>query len=146
MTTIATDLRNTIESARRIRFEPTAVNSATDVQTAIVTASSGFQPLLPATTVVTATGVIPTASVNVQTNQSAPITLTLPDSAAWAAANGQFGQPLTIFDISGTASTNNVTINPAGADTISGLATLTIATDFGGFRLEPKPSGGWVVV
>lgn len=144
MTTIVTDLRNTIESARRIRFEPSAGNTATTVQDAIQTSTGSLTPLTTPT-VLSGTGVVATSSFVVQTNQSAPITLTLPDAATWATANSKYGLPLSIFDISGNASTNNVTINPAGSDTISGLASLAISTDYGGYRLSPR-AGGWVVV
>lgn len=145
MTQIATDLRNTIDNARRIRFEPSAAYPATNVQDAIQNFAGGFLPGLTTPTVITATGAVSAASVVVQTNQSASMTVTLPGAAAWAAANSKYGIPLSIFDISGAASTNNVTINPAGADTLSGLSSLTIDTDYGGYRLEPTASG-WVVV
>lgn len=142
MTTISTNLRNTLESARRTRYDPSSVNTATNVQDAINNMLAG----LPASTTVVATGAIAVTDINVQTNQAAPITLTLPNSVAWAAASGKYGLPLSIFDISGNAETNTVTINPAGGQTISGLAALTIAVSYTGFRLEPKFGGGWIVV
>jgi hypothetical protein len=97
-------------------------------------------------TVVMVSQAIAVTDTVVQTNQAGAIVLTLPASASWAAAQAGRGTPLTIFDISGTASTNTVTINPNGAETISGLASLVIGTDYGGFRLEPKSGGGWVVI
>lgn len=97
------------------------------------------------TTVVTETGAISTSAVEVQANAGAPITLFLPLAAAWAAAGGRSGLPLSIFDISGAASAHNITIAFSGGETVDGLATLTIASDYGGFRLRPK-SGGWVAV
>jgi hypothetical protein len=137
------------EEGRRVRFEPTGTISSTDVQKAIeeveADAAGSLQPLTTPT-VVTATGNVATTTVIEQTNQAAPITRTLPLSAAWAAINSKYGLPLSIFDISGTASSNNVTINCSGGETISGLASLTIGTDYGGYRLEPKSGGGWVVV
>lgn len=148
MTTIRTDLRNTLENARRIRFDPTTLNSATNVQDAIEGVSTGFLPDLTTPTVVTGTGNIAVTAVVVQTNQAGAITLTLPDSALWAAQNSKYGLPLSIFDMSGAASTNNVTLNTTGGQTISGLASgaLAITTDYGGFNLEPKSGGGWIVV
>lgn len=145
MTIISTNLGNTIESARRTRFDPAPGNSATNVQDAIAGFGSGFLPDVPTTPPFTASGSIPVTTIVAQTDQSAPITLTVPDAASWAANNSKWGIPLSIFDISGAASTNNVTINFTGADTASGLSSLTIATDYGGVLLEPK-SGGWVVV
>lgn len=146
MTTIRTDLRNTLESARRIRFDPTPSNDATNVQDAIENFSSGFLPVLTTPTVISTTGAIPATAIVVQTNQAGAITLTVPLAATWAAQNSIYGLPLSIFDISGLASTNNVTINFTGGETASGISSLTIATDYGGFRLEPKSTGGWVVV
>lgn len=141
MTTVSTNLGNTRESARQMRFEPTGPLQSTNVQKAIEEIV-GENTLLP--NVITATGSVPVTSLVVQTNQVGAITLTLPDSGAWVAENGY--RPLSIFDISGNASTNNVTVNPSGVETISGLASLTIATDYGGFRLAPKSGGGWLVV
>ena len=146
MTQIATDLNVTRERAKLLRFEPSAAIPQTNVQDAIAAIGSGFLPNLTTPTVVTATGAIATSSVVVQTNQAAPITLTVPDSVAWAAANSKYGLPLSIFDISGAASTNNVTLNFTSGQTVDGLSSLTISTDFGGFRLEPKSGGGWIIV
>lgn len=148
MVTVRTQVGTAWEAARRVRFEPVGTISATDVQKAIEEvesdAAGSLQPLTTPT-VVTATGNVAATSVVVQTNQVAAIVLTLPLSTAWASVNSKYGLPLTIFDISGAASSNNVTINCSGGQTISGLASLTINTDYGGFRLEPKSGGGWVV-
>lgn len=107
---------------------------------------ASFTAAISGPTVVTASQALAATDTVVQTNQSGLIVLTLPSSVTWAAAQAGRGNPLTIFDISGTAATNTVTINPAGGQTISGLASLVIDTDYGGFRLEPKSGGGWVVV
>lgn len=150
MVTVRTQVGTAWEAARRVRFEPTGTISSTDVQRAIEEvesdAAGSLQPLTTPT-VVTATGNVAATSVIVQTNQAGAITLTLPLAATWAAQNSKYGLPLSIFDISGTASTNNVTINTTGGETISGLASgaLAISTDYGGFRFEPKSGGGWVV-
>jgi hypothetical protein len=82
----------------------------------------------------------------VQTNQAAPITLTLPDSAAWATQNNKYGLPLSIFDNSGSGAANTVTISGSGGQTINGAAAQLIDTNYGGYRLKPKLGGGWVVV
>lgn len=148
MVTVSTNLGNIEEAARLLRFEPTGTISATNTQKAIEEvesdAAGSLQPLTTPT-VVTATGNVAATSVIVQTNQAGAITLTLPLSADWATNNSKYGLPLTIFDISGAASINNVTINCSGGQTISGLTSLAINTDYGGFRLEPRSGGGWVV-
>lgn len=96
--------------------------------------------------VVTATGAILTTDSIVQVNAVAPITLTLPTAASWLAVQGGRGIPLEIFDVSGNASTNNITIAGNGAETISSLASIVIGSNFGGFRLLPKIAGtaGWI--
>ncbi len=66
------------------------------------------------------------------------VTINLP------AASSRNGYPLTIKDVSGAANTNNITINRDGADTIEGLTSITIATDWGGYNLHPV-TGGWII-
>lgn len=148
MVTVRTGI-GTWEEARRVRFEPVGTISATDVQKAIEEvesdAAGSLQPLTTPT-VVTVTGAIPTSAVVVQTNQVGAITLTLPLAATWAAANSKYGLPLSIFDISGNAATNNVTINFSGGETASGLSSVSIASNYAGRRFSPKSGGGWVVV
>jgi hypothetical protein len=100
----------------------------------------------PAAITVVGSGAIASTVTFVWTNQAGAIALTLPDAAAWELANAGLGVPLSIFDTSGTAAANNVTITPFGAQTINGLANLTIADNYGGYRLRPRPSGGWVMV
>lgn len=102
-------------------------------------------PVVTEPTVVTANTVLATSDVVVQTNQSGAIAVTLPGSDSWAAVNSRYGIPLTVMDISGHASTNNVTINFTGGQTASGLAPLVIGSDYGVFRFTPKSGGGWVV-
>lgn len=150
MTQISTWLGNTLESARRIRFEPTGDFTATNVQDAIdeagASSGGGLTPLVTPYIVPPASATIPTTAVQVQTNQSSPLSLTVPDSEAWHTANGGYGVPLSIFDISGNASTNNVTISFTGGQSASGQTTLTISSDYGGWLLERKDGGGWIIV
>lgn len=102
-------------------------------------------PVVTAPTVVTLSQILATSDVVVQTNQSGAIALTAPSSVSWATVNSRYGVPLTIMDISGNASANNVTINFTGGETASGLSSLAIASNYGVFRLTPKSGGGWVV-
>lgn len=59
------------------------------------------------------------------------------------AAASRGNQPLRIIDISGNASTNNITIVPNGSEHISGLTSIVIATNWGAYKLAPLPSGGY---
>jgi hypothetical protein len=54
------------------------------------------------------------------------------------------GIPIVIKDFAGNASTYVATIVPNGAETIDGLSTLPINSDYGGFNLVPI-TGGWYI-
>ena len=108
--------------------------------------TDSFSSDVVTTTVMVGSGAIATTDTEVQVNSPGVAVLTLPSSLTWATVSGWRGLPLSIFDISGAASANNITINPSGGQTISGLASLTIAQDYGGWRLRPKSGGGWVVI
>jgi hypothetical protein len=72
------------------------------------------------------------------TSSGGAITISLPTAAS------RSGYPIGIKDISGQAGTNNITINRASSDTIDGLTSIKIATNYGAFWLTPV-TGGWVV-
>jgi hypothetical protein len=50
--------------------------------------------------------------------------------------------PITIQDAGGFAQTNPITILPGTGETISGLASLTINSNYGGFVVMPDPING----
>ena len=54
--------------------------------------------------------------------------------------------PVTIVDVGGNAAAHPITIQPiSGAENIMGLTQIQIATNFGGFILEPSNLlAGWV--
>ena len=87
----------------------------------------------------------------IKLNVNASVTLNLPSSKATVlgpqALPGQWViAPITIIDKGGFANpgTVNYLINPAGAELISGLAQVQLATPFGTILLEPLlESGGW---
>jgi len=84
-------------------------------------------------------------------NTNSNVTISLPSSKASAqtpqAIPGQWVLvPLTIVDIGGFASANTYTINPNGAETISGLATIRLSANYGAFILKPiLETGGWTL-
>lgn len=77
-------------------------------------------------TVTGATQTLDTTDTIVYCNRSGAVAITLPDNVA--------GRFLVVKDISGNASTNNVTITPASG-TIDGASNTTINTDYGSFIL-----------
>lgn len=81
---------------------------------------------------------------------NANVTINLPSSKAGLPGPlpGQwYLTPLSIVDIGGFASANTYTINPFGAETISGLASIRLASNFGAFLLKPiLETGGWTLL
>lgn len=141
MTTVRTNLGNTRESARQIRFEATGPITQLNVQKAIEQIASAPQAILPTAV----------------TFASSPYSVVLADTVLYIDTSGgavtinlqaaatRVGVPLSIKDISGNANANNVTLTPNGAETIDGLATLAINSDFGGWRLNPRSGIGYTV-
>ena len=97
-------------------------------------------------TVTAATDTIQATDTIVYVNRAGAVTITLSDAAAWLAAAGHTTEvQLIIQDVSGASSTNTITINRAGSDTVNGLTSVTITTDYGGYKLRPAASGLWVI-
>jgi hypothetical protein len=66
---------------------------------------------------------------------NAAVIVNLPASAS------RQGVPVSIVAV--TTLTPNITINPNGAETIMGLASITITSSYGAFTLWPLSTGGW---
>src|SRR4029077_1714369 len=85
-------------------------------------------------------------------NVNGNVTLQLASSKASPqgpqAIPGQFYMhPLTIVDIGGFAAANTYTIPPFAGETISGLSTIRLASNFGAFLLKPiLETGGWTLL
>jgi hypothetical protein len=79
----------------------------------------------------------------IEVNVAAAVTIILPSCqlpAAGVQAQPRLfaSNPITIVDIGGNAASNNITINPNNpAETVMGLASIKIATAYGGFTLQP---------
>jgi hypothetical protein len=60
------------------------------------------------------------------------------------------GLPVTVKDLKGDAATNNITVLPSGSETIDGLASLRINSNYGGYQLLPVQKGpttyGWTIL
>lgn len=138
MTIVRTDMRDTIESARRERFEPVGLITETNVQKAIEQVSAQSQNVpSPVPTPVNA------SPYNVQ-----PTDRILEISIPGAVINldptsGRGGLDLQIKDVSGLVSSNPPTtttkIFPNVADTglIDAQPELDITADYQAFTLRP---------
>jgi hypothetical protein len=140
MTVLTSDLRNTRQSARELRFEPTGSISATNVQTAIQQASSQQLALVP-TTVAFAASPYPVKSTDtfLAIDTSGGVVVIDLQSAA-----SRLGVPLTIKDVTGHAAAYPMSVVPNGAETVDTLAPYPITGDFGGVTLIPQ-TGGYTV-
>lgn len=144
MSVVQTDLRNARERAKELRYYPTTGLVATNVQDAIdfVASSGGTSP--------------PSITPKVVTFAMSPYTilttdyLILVDTSGGAvtlqtgAAAARTNKEVTIKDSTGNALTNNISILRTGAETIDGLTTYPIASDFGAVTLSPE-TGGYAV-
>lgn len=80
------------------------------------------------------------------------VTIDLPSSLASPAGAGALpGQwvinPVTVVDIGGFASSNTYNIVPSGTETISGLASVQLASARGSIILNPiLATGGWNLI
>ena len=141
MVVIRTDVGDTIEEARRIRFEPNLPFTATNVQDAIQQGNIFPKTILP--TVVTGM-MSPYAPSGVDTillvdTTAGPVTINLPPSAS------RNGLELTIKDGGGHAATNVITIVPNGAETIDGInPAYLIDSNYAGVKLGPQDGGYFV--
>jgi hypothetical protein len=82
----------------------------------------------------------------VEVNVARAVTVVLPlaaDPVAGPQAQpGLFvNNPITIVDVGGNAQANPITVSPNNAsETIMGLSSIKIATNYGGFTLTPVPA------
>lgn len=131
-TLIRADLGQTRPAAKQIIYSPAPGSpiTATNVQDAI-DQSRTVPPAVVPTPVTASPYTVLSTDTLLYVNVAGPVTINLPTAAS------RSGIPLEIKDVSGAASTNNITIDPNGAQTIDGLSTLVIASDFGAFKLGP---------
>lgn len=140
MVVIRTDVGDTIESARRIRFEPTAPFTATNMQDAI-TQGNSIPSAVSATNVNAAMSpyeVQPLDTVLLVDTTGGPVTVNLPPGIE------RSGLEITVKDAGGNANNNPITIAPDGAETIDGLTPYVIDSSYAGVKLGPTNTGYFV--
>lgn len=151
MTSARTNLGATRERASLLRFEPTGILTATNVQEAITDAViGGASRALPTISRQTVAGVINVALtdevVALQYAVAGATTLNLPQIASRVPA----GLPLWVFDFNGNA--GDITLVPYGTDQIMGANANFIigsggaAQTGGSVVLIPSATlGGWLL-
>lgn len=142
MTIIRTDLGETRERAREIRFEPTAPITATNVQKAIEQAAAQAQGVNVPTSISFANSpytVLATDTLLYVDTAGGSVVINLQPQAA------RLGIDLGIKDVTGHAAANPMSLVPNGAETVDLLAPYPVTGDFAGVRLNPK-TGGYAVI
>lgn len=91
------------------------------------------------------TTIIPLGMTLVRVSTANLVTVVLPLARGNIATPGALaGLPITVIDVTGQASTNPITIQATSPDTIDGLASAQITSNFGFFNFKPNVvSGGY---
>lgn len=160
MGVVRTDLRETQEAARRIRFEPTASIPQTNIQQAIEQVQTNAVVLAAAATVSgnAAAGYTPTVvtfamspyaplatdTVLLVDTTGGAVVISMPLSATRLTAKGYV--PLTVKDDVGNSDVAAITVNRAGAELLDGLTSYPIDSKYAAVTFMPKAAGGYDVV
>lgn len=138
MAIVQTDLRNTIESARRIRFEPISGIPATNVQKAIEQAAVLFAPVpTPVNFAMSPYSVQAADRVLLVNTSGGPISIILPP------APSRGGLDVEVKDATGNADPNNITVTFTGGEKRDGIAPVVINNPYGYARFNPVASGNY---
>ena len=140
MTTISTDLRQTRESAKRIRYEEALPITATNVQDAIAQglSLSTTVSITPVNFASSPYAPLSTDSYLLVDTSGGAVTINLPAAAARNAL------PIVVKDKTGNAVANPNTVTPHGAETIDGLANYLIDGAYGAATFIPQTGGYFV--
>jgi hypothetical protein len=143
---VRTDLRtHPTEAARNISYSPTAPLTALDVQSAIEQVQAEV-----ATGSVTPPAIVPT-SINFAMSPYAILGtdyLIEVDTSGGqvqlqtAASATRNNLPFTVKDVTGNGQANPIAVLASGAETIDGLASYPLASDFAALTFKPKKAGG----
>ncbi len=148
MPVVRTDLRDTRQRAKEIAYYPASaaltarnVQDAIDqVQAAVSTGSSKPPAIVPKKITVADSpyAVQSTDYLLLVDTSGGPVTINM--QAAALRANLE----VEIKDL-GNASVNAISVVRSGAETIDGLATYPINTDFAAYHFKPVTGGYWVI-
>lgn len=148
MTTMTTDMRETRETARRLRYEPSAGVGATNVQTSIETVQANLVAAI-ATASVTPAAIVPKAvnfAMSPYTVLPTDYLLEVDTTGGvvviqTAASASRSNLPFTVKDINGNFLVNRCDVTRAAAETIDGLATYPMDTAYDAKTFKPKLAG-----
>ena len=134
------DQGGTNRQLQRIYLGPSIGWITSAYQTLLNIIAAGTTTLLRSTTLVLVSANVNGVIIQLPSAQSSPAgDNVIPGIAV--------GTPITIVDSGGFANAHPITINPFGAETIDGLATLSLNSNFGAFVLRPNlSSGGWTLL
>ena len=142
MTQVATDLRQTRESARRIRFESIPTVPATNVQQAIEQVAAQVSGVVIPTAVDVAMSpyeVLAADRVLLVDTSGGPVAIHM----MLAADRG--GIDLTVKDDTGNAGgANGISVIPAGGETIDNLTVYPVDSAFAAAKFVPQVGGYYV--
>jgi hypothetical protein len=109
---------------------------------------ASFASIFAPATILNSVTVTAAGTYSVQTTDSVVLinkTVAAANSVQLPAANARGGLPVTVKDLKGDGATNNITVLPAGAETIDGLANVPINANYGAYKFWPV-TGGWVIL
>lgn len=135
MTQIATSLRETRESAKRLRFESSVTIPATNVQDAITQGTSSGSPT-PVNSAMSPYAPVPADRILMVDTSAGPVIIQMPLSATRG--------DLEIKDATGNAGVNAISVLRSGAETIDGMITYPIDSPFAAVKFGSKTAGYFV--
>lgn len=140
MSIISTNLRQTRESARQIRFEPVTPITATSVQTAIqqVVALVIAQVPTPVNFAMSPYTVLPTDLILLVNTSAGAVTINMMPAVARSHA------PIIIKDDTGDSGTNQISVVPNGSELIDGLSPYPINGSYSAVEFIPQAGGYFV--
>lgn len=148
MAVVRTDLRDTRQRAKEIAYYPTSTLTAHNVQDAVdqvqaaVAANSAKPPAIVPKTITFADSPYAVQATDY---------LLLVDTTGGVVTINMMAQALRnnleveIKDSAGNASVNRIDVVRSGAETIDGLTTYPIQTDFAAYHFKPV-TGGYKVI
>lgn len=145
MSIVQTDLRVfPVAMAREVSYEPSAGVAAIDVQNAIqaVQANVVAAALVPPAIVPTAVNFAMSPYTVLATDYLLEVDTTGGAVVIQTAASAsRSNKPFTVKDIAGNSSVNAISVLRTGAETIDGLTSYPMSTDFASLTFKPKKAG-----